>query len=107
MRFPPERRAVVDRGTAGVGAAAEADDRVRLGRCFSIAVNEDYLKVRFNRTHDRPESEFFYPRTDAGPFLERGILTIGFTTEIHDRYHLPAERPRIDQPLPRTVPRRP
>ena len=99
-------------------------------------VNEDYLKVRFNRTHDRPESEFFYPRTDAGPFLERGILTIGFTTGIHDRYHLPAdearaldplqvrtiartilasvwmtadaaERPRIDQPVPRTVPRRP
>jgi hypothetical protein len=97
-------------------------------------VNEDYLKVRFNRTHDRPESEFFYPRTDAGPFLERGILTIGFTTGIHDRYHLPAdeagaldpvqvrtiartvlasvwmtadaaERPRIDQPIPRTVPR--
>jgi hypothetical protein len=99
-------------------------------------VNEDYLKVRFNRFHDRPESEFFYPRTDAGPFLERGILTIGFTTGIHDRYHLPAdearvldpeqvrtiartvlasvwmtadaaERPRIDQPIPRTVPRRP
>ncbi|MBA3638214.1 MAG: hypothetical protein M3541_03560 [Acidobacteriota bacterium] len=23
--------------------------------------------------------------------LERGILTIGFTTGIHDRYHLPAD----------------
>jgi Zn-dependent M28 family amino/carboxypeptidase len=97
-------------------------------------VNADYLKLRFNRTHDRPESEFFYPRTDAGPFLERGILTIGFTTGIHDRYHLPrdeaqfldpaqmhgiaktalasiwmladaAERPRIDRPIPTTVPR--
>ena len=97
-------------------------------------VNESYLKLRFNRQHDRPESEFFYPRTDAGPFLERGVLTIGFTTGIHDRYHLPAdearaldpaqvhaiaravlasvwmigdaaERPGIDQPMPRTVPR--
>jgi Peptidase family M28 len=97
-------------------------------------VNADYLKLRFNRTHDRPESEFFYPRTDAGPFLERGILTIGFTTGIHDRYHRPAdeaqfldpaqmhgiartalvsiwmladaaERPRIDRPIPTTVPR--
>ena len=97
-------------------------------------VNESYLKLRFNRQHDRPESEFFYPRTDAGPFLERGILTIGFTTGIHNRYHLPAdearaldpaqvhaiartvlasiwmvgdaaERPGIDQPMPRTVPR--
>ena len=97
-------------------------------------VNADYLKLRFNRTYDTPDSEFFYPRTDAGPFLERGILTIGFTTGIHGRYHLPAdearaldpaqmhaiartafasiwmladaaERPRIDQPMPRTVPK--
>ncbi len=97
-------------------------------------VNADYLKLRFNRTHDTPESEFFYPRTDAGPFLERGILTVGFTTGIHDRYHRPsdeaqfldpdqihriartalasiwmladaAERPRIDRPIPTTVPR--
>ncbi len=96
--------------------------------------NDDYLKLRFNREHDRWDSEFFYPRTDAGPFLERGILTIGFTTGIHGRYHLPAdearaldpvqvhavartvftslwmladaaERPRIDQPIPSTVPR--
>jgi Zn-dependent M28 family amino/carboxypeptidase len=97
-------------------------------------VNEEHQKLRFNRQHDRPDSEFFYPRTDAGPFLERGILTIGFTTGIHDRYHLPAdearaldpaqvhavartvftslwmmadaaERPRIDQPVPSSVPR--
>jgi Zn-dependent M28 family amino/carboxypeptidase len=97
-------------------------------------VNADYLKLRFNRTHDTAESEFFYPRTDAGPFLERGILTVGFTTGIHDRYHRPsdeaqfldpdqihriartalasvwmladaAERPRIDRPVPTTVPR--
>ena len=99
-------------------------------------VNDGYLKVRFNRELDRADSEFFYPRTDAGPFLERGILTIGFTTGIHNRYHLPAdeasaldplqmhaiartvlasvwmladaaERPRIDQPIPPSVPRHP
>jgi Zn-dependent M28 family amino/carboxypeptidase len=97
-------------------------------------VNAGYLNLTFNRSHDRPDSEFFYPRTDAGPFLERGVLTIGFTTGIHDRYHLPADearaldatqlhaiartvfasvwmladsldRPRIDQPIPSTVPR--
>jgi hypothetical protein len=96
--------------------------------------NAEYLKLQFNRAHDTPDSEFFYPRTDAGPFLERGIPTIGFWTGLHDRYHLPAdearaldptqlqaiartvltsvwlvadaaERPRIDQPMPRTVPR--
>jgi Zn-dependent M28 family amino/carboxypeptidase len=97
-------------------------------------VNDSYLKLRFNRQYDTPDSEFFYPRTDAGPFLERGILTLGFTTGIHNRYHLPAdearaldpvqvhaitrtvltsiwmvgdaaERPGIDQPMPRTVPK--
>lgn len=95
-------------------------------------VNSEYLKLVFDRSSDTPDSEFFYPRTDAGPFLERGILTIGFTTGIHDRYHLPAdearaldpkkmeavartifasawaladaaERPRIDKPIPPTV----
>jgi hypothetical protein len=96
-------------------------------------VNREYLGMEFNRAYDTPESEFFYPRTDAGPFLERGILTIGFTTGIHERYHLPAdeaqyldpakmerisrtifaaiwafaetpERPGIDRPIPPTVP---
>ena len=95
-------------------------------------VNQEYLKLTLNRTYDTPASEFFYPRTDAGPYLERGILTIGFTTGIHDRYHLPADeakfldaekitviartifavvhalgqteqRPAIDKPVPPTV----
>jgi hypothetical protein len=106
----------------------------RQGSVLLDRVNAEYLNLRFNRSSDTPDSEFFYPRTDAGPFLERGILTIGFTTGIHDRYHLPAdqagaldpvqmhaiartvlasvwlfadaaERPRIDQPIPKTVPR--
>lgn len=98
------------------------------------SVNEQYLKLRFNHQRDSADSEFFYPRTDASPFLERGILTIGFTTGDHPRYHLPAdearfldplqmqaigrtvlatlwtladvqERPSIDRPIPATVPR--
>jgi hypothetical protein len=97
------------------------------------SVNRSYLNLRFNRDHDRGDSEFFYPRSDAGPFLERGILTIGFTTGMHARYHGPAdearfldsrkmqaiartifalawtladssERPRIDKPMPAIVP---
>ena len=97
-------------------------------------VNGEYLKLRFNHSNDRADSEYFYPRTDAGPYLERGILTIGFTTGNHARYHLPAdearhldpvqmrdiartilasawaladisERPRIDKPLPPSVPK--
>jgi hypothetical protein len=90
--------------------------------------------MTFDRSWYRADSEFFYPRTDAGPFLERGILTIGFTTGVHDRYHLPAdeadaldpaqmesiartifasiaalanaaERPGIDKEIPATVPK--
>jgi hypothetical protein len=97
-------------------------------------VNRAYLGMRFNQEFDRPDHEFFYPRTDAGPFLERGILTIGFQTGLHSRYHLPAdeaqyldpakmeaiartvfaavwafadavERPRIDKAIPAGVPR--
>ncbi|MDQ3171305.1 MAG: M28 family peptidase, partial [Acidobacteriota bacterium] len=97
-------------------------------------VNGEYLKLGFNRQDDRGDSSFFYPRTDAGPFLERGILTIGFNTGIHDRYHQPSdearhldtgkvtaiartvfvsvwmladaqERPGIDKPIPPNVPR--
>jgi hypothetical protein len=95
-------------------------------------VNADYQKLVLNRRFDTPESEFFYPRTDAGPYLERGVLTIGFTTGIHARYHLPADearqldpakaaaigrtvfvmahalaatdqRPKIEKPIPATV----
>lgn len=58
-------------------------------------VNREMSQMILNRDHDRPESEFFYPRTDAGPFLERRVLAIGFTTGIHDRYHLPADEARF------------
>ena len=97
-------------------------------------VNRAYLGLDLDRRYDRWDSEFFYPRTDAGPFLERGILTIGWFTGLHRRYHLPAdearyldpkkmeavtrtvfatlwvmadanERPRIDKVIPATVPR--
>ena len=61
-------------------------------------VNASYLGMMFNRRDDRPESEFFYPRTDAGPYLERGILTVGFTTGSHPRYHLPADEARYLDP---------
>jgi|GEM_PF-180378 len=95
-------------------------------------VNRDYLNMTLNRADDRWDSEFFYPRTDAGPFLERGILTIGWNTGLHRRYHLPSdeakyldpkkievvsrtvfatlwmladdpERPRIENPIPVSV----
>jgi hypothetical protein len=97
-------------------------------------VNREYRNTVFNRAFDRPDHEFFYPRTDAGPFLERGVLTIGYFTGLHRRYHRPndeaqyldptkmeaiartifagvwaladqTERPGIDRGIPPTVPR--
>ena len=91
------------------------------------------LNLKINRDRDRADRESFYPRTDAGPFLERGILAIGLTTGTHARYHLPsdearfldpgkmeaiartiyafawtladaAERPKMDKPMPPIVP---
>jgi Zn-dependent M28 family amino/carboxypeptidase len=96
-------------------------------------VNRGYLNLRINPDRDRADRESFYPRTDAGPFLERGVLAVGWTTGTHARYHLPsdearyldpgkmesiartiyafawtvanaAERPKIDKPMPAIVP---
>jgi len=122
-------------GTTGPHEVYVIGPRVLSPRADALleAVNADYLKLRLNRDHDRSDTEFFYPRSDAGPFLERRILTIGFTTGIHARYHLPSdearfldsgkmeaiartiyaltwtlantsERPRIENPLPAVVP---
>ena len=122
-----------DRPERGLSDRAGRAQHRASTRC-STPINRGYLNLRFNREHDRGDSEFFYPRSDAGPFLERGILTIGFTTGMHARYHGPAdearfldpakmeaisrtiyalawtladapERPRIDKPMPATVPR--
>lgn len=61
-------------------------------------VNQSYLGLVYNRAYDRPGNQFFYPRTDAGPFLERGILTIGYFTGLHDRYHAPSDEARYLDP---------
>ena len=95
-------------------------------------VNAEYLRMVLHRRDDRADSEFFYPRTDASPYLERGILTINFNTGTHPRYHQPSDearhldvakmhavtrtvfasvwalastgqRPRIERPLPASV----
>lgn len=65
--------------------------------------NRSYLQLRLNRTYDTVASEFFYPRTDAGPFLERGVPTIGFFTGLHPRYHAPADEARYLDPQKMTA----
>lgn len=49
--------------------------------------NAGYLQLRLNHALDQPGSEFYYPRTDARPFIEHGIPTIDFFTGLHPRYH--------------------
>lgn len=49
--------------------------------------NRAYLNMKLNHKLDEPESEFYYPRTDARPLIENGIPTIEFFTGLHSRYH--------------------
>lgn len=44
-----------------------------------------------NRVYEDVVSEFYYPRTDAGPYLERGIPIIQFFDGLHPDYHRPTD----------------
>jgi Zn-dependent M28 family amino/carboxypeptidase len=59
--------------------------------------NRAYLKLNLNHRFDLAEHEYFYPRTDAAPYLERGIPIVDFFTGEHPDYHLPSdEASKID-----------
>ena len=60
--------------------------------------NRASANMRLNYKFDTTASEFFYPRTDAGPFMERRIPVIEFFTGMHDRYHGPADEARFLDP---------
>jgi Zn-dependent M28 family amino/carboxypeptidase len=54
-------------------------------------VNRAINPMQLNFRHDDAANEFFYPRTDAGPFLERGVLVVELFTGLHERYHSPQD----------------
>jgi Zn-dependent M28 family amino/carboxypeptidase len=56
--------------------------------------NRELLDMQLNSKYDRADHEFFYPRTDAGPFLERGVLSVDLFTGLHARYHRPQDEAR-------------
>lgn len=56
--------------------------------------NRAYLNMRINHRFDLPDHEYFYPRTDAAPYLERGIPIIDFFTGEHADYHMPSDEAR-------------
>ena len=55
--------------------------------------NRDLTKLRLDRRYDVPTHEFFYARTDAGPYMERGVPVIGVFTGLHADYHMPGDEP--------------
>ncbi len=91
--------------------------------------SRDYGYVHLDRRYEDPKHEFFYPRTDAAPYIEQGIPYAEFFTGLHEDYHRQTdevskldpvkfeavarmvyvtawtvangkERPRIDKPVP-------
>jgi len=56
--------------------------------------NRSYLNMRLNHSEDRPESPFYYPRTDAVPFIEHRVPTLDFFTGLEWRYHRSADEAR-------------
>ena len=50
-------------------------------------VSRDYNYIHLDRRFEDPKHEFFYPRTDAAPYVERGIAYVEFFTGLHGDYH--------------------
>jgi len=98
--------------------------------------NRALTGLQLNHRFDLASHEFFYPRTDAGPMIERGVLIIDFADGIHEDYHEVGDesgkldlakmekvarlifatawqladgpvRPKIDKGIPASVPRYP
>jgi hypothetical protein len=53
---------------------------------FQRALKE-FPFIAVDRVFEDVSSEFYYPRTDAGPYLERGIPIMQFFNGLHPEYH--------------------
>jgi hypothetical protein len=49
--------------------------------------SRDYLGVGLNHKFDRADHEFFFPRTDAAPLMEHGVLAVEVMNGEHGDYH--------------------
>jgi hypothetical protein len=54
---------------------------------LATVVTRDFVPITFDRRFDVPDNQFFYPRSDASPYLERGIPYAQFQTGLHVDYH--------------------
>ena len=98
--------------------------------------NRALTGLTLDHRFDLATHEFFYPRTDAGPMIERGVLIVDFADGLHEDYHGVGDesrkldlakmekvarlvfatawqladgpaRPKIDKGIPASVPRYP
>lgn len=49
--------------------------------------SKEFPFIALDRVFEDVSSEFYYPRTDAGPYLERGIPIMQFFNGLHPEYH--------------------
>ncbi len=47
--------------------------------------------IALDRRYEDVSASYYYPRTDAGPYLERGIPIMQFFNGEHDDYHRPSD----------------
>jgi len=55
--------------------------------------NRSLHDLKLNHRFDLPTHEFFYPRTDGGPLLERGVPVISLADGTHVDYHGVGDEP--------------
>jgi Zn-dependent M28 family amino/carboxypeptidase len=85
---------------AGPGEVFVVGPRVLSSELDSLVeqTNRAFLNLKLNHRFDLASHEFFYPRTDASPFLERGIATLDVFTGEHADYHMPSdEAKKLDE----------
>lgn len=54
----------------------------------------EFPYIKADRVYEDVGSAFFYPRTDAGPYLERGIPIMQFFNGTDADYHRPTDEPQ-------------
>jgi len=61
--------------------------------------SREYGFITYDRRYEDPNHEFFYPRTDAAPYIENGIPYAEFFTGLHGDYHRQSDEVRKLDPV--------
>ena len=61
------------------------------------SVNSSYLNLNYNHRFDLVDHQFFFPRGDHAPLLQKGVLVADYSTGLHVDYHEVSDVPeKID-----------